>query len=395
MTLIELIVAMSVLAIVMAGLGLTVASGFQGVALSRQRQVAEAAANKRLEEWRDVDYAQLALATDPVHSTDPTYPDYFVAVGGGSFDWNGKGAYEPLIVDTVTPGPVQHVESPVQVGTTVVDVYNYVTWVDDPAIPGSQNLKRVTAMVRYRTLGKAGTARVLRQSALFTPGTVIITGTSTTTTSSTSTTVPVSTTTTTTPATCGSFSVAGSSGALSGYTATQSITLTMAFNSGCGSLTANFSNDNVTFLSDVPYNSSNPTVGWTLSTGDGTKTVYGKLRNTSGSTWSLNSQSIILDTVKPTTPGTLTRTASCQGSTRTTVLSWGASTDTNFVGYRLYRSTDGTTWQVIPPTLSATTTSDQTSKGLASVRYYVTAYDKAGNESIPTNTITLAKNQCS
>ncbi|HZJ27849.1 MAG TPA: type II secretion system protein [Acidimicrobiia bacterium] len=395
MTLIELIVALSVLSVVMAGLGLTVASGFQTVALSRQRQVAEAAANKRLEEWRDVDYDQLALGSNPVHSTDPSYPDFYVSTDGSSFDCNCDGGYEPLIVDTVTPGPVPHVESPVQVGTTVVDVYNYVTWVDDRTIAGTQDLKRVTVMVRYRTLGRPGTARILRESVLFTPGTVIINGTSTTTSSSTSTTLPSSTTTTTTPAPCGSFSVAGSSSATSVYTATQSITLSMAFNGGCGDLIANFSNDDVTFGVDVPYDSSDPTVGWTFSSGDGNKTIYGKLRNTVGGFWTLNPQSIILDTVKPTTPGTLTRTVSCSGNTRTTALSWGVATDTNFVGYRLYRSTDGTTWQVIPPTLSGTSTSDSTSKSLASVRYYIAAYDKAGNESAPTNTITIAKNQCS
>ena len=66
---------------------------------SRHRQVAEAAANKRLEELRDVDYDQMALGTEPVHSIDPRYPDYYVSTGGGSFDWNGEGSYEPLIVE--------------------------------------------------------------------------------------------------------------------------------------------------------------------------------------------------------------------------------------------------------------------------------------------------------
>ena len=104
--------------------------------------------------------------------------------------------------------------------------------------------------------------------------------------------------------------------------------------------------------------------------------------------------SIILDTTAPSTPGTLSRTVGCQGSTRTVNLSWGTASDAHLVGYRVYRSTDGTTWHAITSTTS-TTASDSHSKTLTSVRYYVKAYDKAGNESNATNTISLSKNQCS
>ena len=76
-------------------------------------------------------------------------------------------------------------------------------------------------------------------------------------------------------------------------------------------------------------------------------------------------------------------------------LSWGISSDTNFRGYRIYRSTDGVTWSVFKQ-VAITTASDNTlKKSLDSVRYYVVAYDKAGNESNATNTIALSKNQCS
>ena len=39
--------------------------------------------------------------------------------------------------------------------------------------------------------------------------------------------------------------------------------------------------------------------------------------------------------------------------------------------------------------------SDTTKKSLDSARYYVVAYDKAGNESIATPIIAFTKNQCS
>jgi hypothetical protein len=397
MTLIELAVALSLLAVAMVGLDLMIGLSYKIVTLSRQRQVAEATANRRLEEWRDVDYDQLSLAAAPAHTADASYPDHGVSADGTTFDVTGKGDDEPLIVDTVTPGPVPHVESPVTVGTTVVDVYNYVTWVDDPDITGTQDLKRVTVVVRYRDVAVKGTARTLRESVLFTPGTITVPGGSSVTTSTTSTTTPSSTTTTPGNSGCGGFTVSGGSGAGTGFTGSPTVTLTMNLTpgvAGCDNLIANFSNDGVTYGPDVSYDPNNPTVGWSLSTGDGAKTVYGKLHNSTGS-WVLDPQGISLDTVRPSSPGTLSRSASCSGSTRTVHLSWGAATDTNFVGYRLYRSTDGVTWQVIPPTYSALTGTDSTSKTLTSVRYYVTAYDKAGNESLATNTITLSKNQCS
>ena len=78
MTLVELMVAISILAIVMSGLALSIGIDYKAVALARARQVAESIANQRLEELRDVDYDTMALSSQPVHSTDPANPDYYV-----------------------------------------------------------------------------------------------------------------------------------------------------------------------------------------------------------------------------------------------------------------------------------------------------------------------------
>ena len=102
----------------------------------------------------------------------------------------------------------------------------------------------------------------------------------------------------------------------------------------------------------------------------------------------------MLDTTEPTTPGTLTRTASCSGTNRTVALNWGASSDAHLVGYRVYRSTDGLSWAIVSST-TGLAASDTTAKSLTSVRYRIAAYDRAGNESTAGNTITLSKNQCS
>lgn len=395
MTLVELLIALSVLGLVLLGLAGTITVSYAEVQLARSRQVAEAAANKRLEELRDIDYSQLALATAPTHSTDATSPDYFVKSGGSEYDYTGNDDDEALIVDTISPGPVPHIESPVTVGKTVVDVYQYVTWADDPGIPGTQNLKRMTVVVRYRNIALNGTAHMLRESVLFTPGNVILPAvTPDATTTTTTTTIPP-TTTTTTALQCGGFTVSGGGGAQVGYTATTTVTATMSL-PACGSpIYVNFSNDGTTWGPDVLYDATNPSLAWTINGGNGTRTISGRARvGSSGTPWTLPQQSIVLDTTMPSTPGTLTRTASCSGSNRTVVLSWGTATDTNLVGYRVRRSTDGVSWQIVQSTTSLTA-SDTASKTLTSVRYYVTAYDKAGNESSATNTITLSKNQCS
>jgi hypothetical protein len=167
--------------------------------------------------------------------------------------------------------------------------------------------------------------------------------------------------------------------------------------SGCGSsIVANFSNDGgITWGPDVPYSSSSTNVAWTLTPVDGTKTISGQARSgSSGTPWSLPPQSMILDTTAPTTPSGFARAVSCSGPTRTVTLSWNASTDLYLVGYHVYRSTDGVSWVLLNSTIGRTYTNTN-SKSLTSVRYHVTAYDAAGNNSSATSTISLAKNQCS
>ena len=392
MTLIELVVAITLLATLMTALGAFIGISLKSVQLARARQVAEAVANKRLEELRDVDYPQLALASMPIYNNEPDNPDHFVS--GTNYDYTGEGNPEAMVVETNPPGPVEHIESPVTVGGTVVDVYEYVTWVDDPEITGNQDLKRLTVVVKYHNVAVTGTDHILRESVLFTPGTVTLPSASSTTTT---TSAPVGSTTTTTvpPSTCGSFNVSGGGGNQVGFAATTTVTVSLSLAS-CGStLYVNLSNDGTTWGPDLPYDPLNPSTAWTIVGGDGTHVISGRARSGVGGTpWILPEQSIILDTTAPTTPGALTRSASCSGSNRTVSMSWGASTDTHLVGYRVYRSTDGVSWQIVVST-TGTTAGDVHSKGLASVRFYVKAYDKAGNESNATNTITLSKNQCS
>src|SRR4051794_37697015 len=156
MTLVELMVAISILAIVMSGLALSIGIDYKAVALARSRQVAESVANQRLEELRDVDYTTMALLVPPSlsQSGDATNPDSYLNSTATTYDVTGTAQYEALI--TSPTGPVDHIESPVTVGTTVVDVYQYVTWVDDPGIAGAQNLKRLTVVVQFHSVPTVG-----------------------------------------------------------------------------------------------------------------------------------------------------------------------------------------------------------------------------------------------
>jgi prepilin-type N-terminal cleavage/methylation domain-containing protein len=406
-TLVELVVALALLAIVAVGFLTSTSLGFRTVAVARQRQTASELATARLEHLRNVPYDQVALSSAPSHNADATHPNHWVSTDGATYDISGEGDVEDLIVDTAN-GDVLLLEDPVQVGSTVMEIYQYATWVDDPAIPGTQDYRRVTVVVRYKAPSSNGVNQFVRASTLFTPGTVTITGggsSTTTTTPPGSTTVPSSTTTTTsgsclgdTTAPTGSFSIGASGAADAGYTASQNASLHMSFADGCLPIVVNFSNDGATWGTDVVYDASSPQVSWPLSPGNGPKTVHGRVRDGAGNTVVLPVANVILDATPPTTPSGVTYSISCSGPDRTIDIDWGASVDGegNLWGYRVEVSTDGSTWSQDGTTVS-TSYSDVHKKNSTSIRFRVAAYDRAGNssETAPSPAISLVKNQCS
>jgi hypothetical protein len=163
----------------------------------------------------------------------------------------------------------------------------------------------------------------------------------------------------------------------------------------CTPIQARFSNDaGATYGDWVTYDSSNASVIWTLTAGDGGKDVDMQARDGLGNTRFFVTPDIVLDSTPPTVPGTLAKTVSCSGADRTVNLSWGASTDSHFNGYRVYVSTNSGVWTVLTST-GMNSHSDTHKKNLDSVRYYAVGYDKAGNESNATSIVSLSKNQCS
>lgn len=396
-TIVELMAALSVLAIGFMSLAASLGIGFKQITLGRQRQTATEIGNARIEHLRNVPYASVAMSSAPTRSTDIDNPDYYISLDDTQYDVTGDGGFEDLIVDTGV-GQVLHLEDPVTVGATTMSVFQYATWADQ-----ANSVKRITVVVVYRPTAITGTARMVRVSSLFTPGTVTIEGT--TPGAGQGSPSPTATPTPTPTGACsgdnsapsGSFSIVSGTGSQTGYTASTTVSLSLSFTDSCTPITAHFSNDGTTFGSSVTYDSLNPSVTWTLTSGDGTKSVWGEVwdnKSPTANKASLGPLTIVVDTTKPTVPGTLSRTISCSGSDRTVHLTWGSSTDTNLAGYRVYQSINSAAWTAIG-TSSSSSFYDTHKKSLDSVRYYVVAYDKAGNESNATNTIAISKNTCS
>jgi len=174
----------------------------------------------------------------------------------------------------------------------------------------------------------------------------------------------------------------------------------------CYPINVELTNDGVNWVSGTslsapvsPATVTTATVSWQVATGDGVKGMYIRFSDSkknccggpdNGHTqyWELD---FTLDQTRPSpTPANLrTTTCSISGSTRTATMTWDASGDANFVGYRVYRSVASGAFSAVGITASQSF-SDQTSKGDL-VQYKVRAYDKAGNETADSNVLVYQK----
>lgn len=189
--------------------------------------------------------------------------------------------------------------------------------------------------------------------------------------------------------------VLSGAGAEQGYSNSTTLQVRLDATDPCADITGELSNNGSTFvpIATVPSGGST-TATWTIPTGDGSKTIFARFKDGNGNTSAAQSSALILDQSKPTKPGNL-RKASCSlgGTDRNVTLTWDAASDTNLLGYRLYRSIDSAPFQSVT-TNAGLQASDTTRKNLNSVRYIVRAYDRAGNESEDSNAISFSKNSC-
>lgn len=144
-----------------------------------------------------------------------------------------------------------------------------------------------------------------------------------------------------------------------------------------------FSADGVTF---GPWQAFAATAPFTVSAGDGTKTVFAQFRNAAGGVSANVSDTIILDTVAPSASG-VPQQAFVVGSTLPlpgsgpipVTINWTAATDpgSGIGKYELWQSVNGGVFA-----LAATTTSLSSARKLtpgAQYQFRVRAFDRAGN----------------
>lgn len=162
------------------------------------------------------------------------------------------------------------------------------------------------------------------------------------------------------------------------HTRTRNLTLSTSATDLSGVTLVALSNDGTTWTT----RSYAPTQAWTLPSTNGMHTVYVKWRDWVGNWSPVESDTIVLDTVSPTSTAPTWRlvNGSAISAGRTTVrLGWTGSDATSGIDrYELAQSTDGGAWTSLSTALTATSLDRALGHG-HSYRFRVRAVDAAGN----------------
>ena len=135
-------------------------------------------------------------------------------------------------------------------------------------------------------------------------------------------------------------------------------------------------------------------IGYTLSTGDGSKRIYVKFKDYYGNESAAYSDVIQLDTTAPTKPASLfvqdiSNTAT--GEMRVFV-NWAKSSDSDWLGYKVYNSTNGIDFNLLQ-SISNVNTNYILDTGITNAvtyTYKITAIDDLSNESVGSTVIQTA-----
>jgi hypothetical protein len=153
---------------------------------------------------------------------------------------------------------------------------------------------------------------------------------------------------------------------------------TSAADTGSGVDQVALSNDGTTWTTRAYA----PTQAWTLSSTNGTRTVYAKWRDAAGNWSTVATDTIVLDTVVPTATAPTNRlvNGSAISAGRTTVrLGWTGSDATSGIDrYELSQSTDGGGWTAVSTSLTTTSLDRALAHG-HTYSFRVRAVDTAGN----------------
>lgn len=168
-TIVEVLIAAFILLIgagaVLKALSATAHNAQRG----RETAVAYEIAQQEMEKVRALKFDQINLTSLPLASSDTKNPDN--RVSGSTFNLNKTGTadFDNLVVDggglygggtidcSITPfspciSPGSVLSTPTSIGTVKIQIYRFVTWMDDPqcgtSCPGTQDYKRVTIAAR-------------------------------------------------------------------------------------------------------------------------------------------------------------------------------------------------------------------------------------------------------
>lgn len=434
LTIIEVIVASSLLLIVATAVFTALYSGLRLQATARQRATATDWAEHLMELARNQDYdaiglsitgsgIQAAVAAVPAGDTDN--PDLLVRRDAATscLEFNtgtaGSPAWERLIVaDWYTPpnaapncatqtvNPDFHLvhagaandHTPPGAAVTYSG-WVFATWAPVDGQPGVY-YKRVAVMVRFPS-PTGGVSRLVRSSSLFSLGYVPAP-------SSPSTSTPTSTSTTTTTLVAPATTLPAACVPKAGDTQGPAGTIALAGGAGYTNQTSLAINNSVADQPNGPGASGMATMqysnvgpggpwqpsagaaygalysGWSVAAGDGTKQVWARFSDCNGNaSTAVISDTIVLDQTPPAAP-TLTGTP----GNKKIDLSWTAVTDpggsaSGIGSYQVFRLDLGTTTPIV--VVSDTDFRDNGLTDGQSYTSWVVAVDRAGNQSGESN----------
>lgn len=387
-TILEVVIAMTVLALASVGFATTAGGGLRLVGTSNERQTAVQVANESMETARATPFSGLALDSATVFDGAGT-PDE--ALSGTTYEG------EELVLE---PGGAFDHRSATDLNGASYATYRYVTWVVDGA--DAQAYKRVTIVVQWDGGDADGVARRVTQSTIISSdgvSWVLAPLESGGGVPPTTTTTAPETTTTTAPPVCdgdvtpptGNVTILAGTGANTGYTSSSTANLSLTSEDACGPIEVAFSNDAGASWSDDELLLG--TKAWPLSPGDGDRTVHVRFTDANGNA-SIASGSVRVDGTLPSTPGGFTATT--YNNPRRVVLTWTPSTDNDaLMGYRIYVKPQNGSYQNQPTGVGNPCPTSPCSWEHSGVRnkdiytYYVVSYDAAGNESTETSEKTV------
>lgn len=153
MTVIELMIALMVLTVAVAGLAYTGTVGMVDTSYATQRQAATGLANQAIEQIRALPFSVIAAglsSSDPTLSTDPNITT--TTSGASTLYWFNKEEI-PVSTSSTNVAPLDpHQVSGVRVGTNTYTVSVYITYAQPPnsaGAPSSNQVFRATAIVTW------------------------------------------------------------------------------------------------------------------------------------------------------------------------------------------------------------------------------------------------------